>query len=82
MGAGEAGGRALEAADLGIHELRHSLASSLATAGTPLYEIGAVLGHRQLSTSTCYAHHAPERLVETATVAARAWNLLPAPVVG
>lgn len=70
------------AADLGIHDLRHSLASSLATAGTPLYEIGAVLGHRQLSTSTCYAHHAPERLVETATAAARAWNLLPAPEVG
>jgi integrase len=66
------------AADLGIHDLHRSLASSLATAGKPLNEIGAVPGHRQLSTSTCYAHHAPERLVETATAAARAWNLLPA----
>jgi integrase len=70
------------AADLRIHDLRHSLASALANAGTPLYEIGALLGHRQLSTTTRYAHHSPQRMVETATAAARAWNLLPAPEVG
>jgi integrase len=35
-------------ADLRIHDLRHSFASALANAGTPLYEIGTVLGHRQL----------------------------------
>jgi integrase len=60
-----------------IHDLRHSLASALANAGTPLYEIGAVLGHMQLSTTTRYAHHSPQRMVETATVAERTWNLLP-----
>jgi integrase len=59
------------------HDLRHSLASALANAGTPLYEIGAVLGHRQLSTTTRYAHHSPQRMVETAAVAERTWNLLP-----
>jgi len=64
-------------ADLRIHDLRHSFASALANAGTPLYEIGTVLGHRQLATTTRYAHHAPQRLVETASTAARAWNLLP-----
>lgn len=69
-------------ADLRIHDLRHSLASALANAGTPLYEIGALLGHRQLSTTTRYAHHSPQRMVETATAAARAWNLLPAPAGG
>jgi integrase len=67
-------------ADMRIHDLRHSFASALANAGTPLYEIGTVLGHRQLSTTTRYAHHAPQRLVETASTAARAWNLLPQPV--
>jgi integrase len=67
------------AADLRIHDLRHSLASALANAGTPLYEIGAVLGHRQLSTTTRYAHHSPQRMIETATVAERTWNLLPGP---
>ncbi len=75
MGTGEEGGRL--PADLRIHDLRHSLASALANAGTPLFGIGAVLGHRQLSTTTRYAHHAPQRLVATATAAARAWNLLP-----
>ena len=65
--------------DLRIHDLRHSLASALANAGTPLYEIGAVLGHRQLSTTTRYAHHSPQRMIETATVAERTWNLLPGP---
>ena len=67
-------------ADLRIHDLRHSLASALANADTPLYETGAVLGHRRLSTTTRYAHHSPQRMVETAATAARAWNLLPAPV--
>jgi integrase len=64
-------------AELRIHDLRHSFASALANAGTPINEIGVVLGHRQLSTTTRYAHHAPQRLVETAAVAARVWGLLP-----
>jgi hypothetical protein len=38
-----------------------------------------VLGHTQLSTTARYAHHAPQRLVETATQAIRAWDLLPVP---
>jgi len=65
--------------DLRIHDLRHSFASALANSGVPLNEIGRVLGHSQLSTTLRYAHHAPQRLIDTATVAARAWNLLPEP---
>jgi site-specific recombinase XerD len=42
-----------------------------------LFEIGTVLGHTQLSTTTRYAHHNSERLVATASTAAKAWNLLP-----
>jgi integrase len=66
--------------DLRIHDLRHSFASALANAGTPLNEIGTVLGHTQLSTTTRYAHHSPQRLIDTATTASRAWNLLPEPI--
>jgi integrase len=62
--------------DTRIHDLRHSFASALANAGVPLFEIGRVLGHSQLSTTTRYAHHAPERLVATASEAVRAWDLL------
>ncbi len=60
---------------LRIHDLRHSFASALANQGIPLNEIGVVLGHSQLSTTARYAHHAPQRLVETATQAIRAWDL-------
>jgi integrase len=66
-------------ADLRVHDLRHSFASALANAGTPLNEIGTVLGHTQLSTTIRYAHHSPQRLIDTATTASRAWNLLPEP---
>jgi integrase len=65
-------------ADLRIHDLRHSFASALANSGVPINEIGTVLGHSQLSTTARYAHHAPQRLIDTATVASRAWNLLAA----
>jgi integrase len=58
------------------HDLRHSFASALANAGTPLNEIGAILGHRDLAVTQRYAHHAPQRLVQTATVASRTWDLL------
>jgi site-specific recombinase XerD len=66
-------------ADLRVHDRRHSFASALANAGTPLNEIGTVLGHTQLSTTTRYAHHSPQRLIATAATATRAWNLLPEP---
>jgi integrase len=62
--------------DTRIHDLRHSFASALANAGVALFEIGRVLGHSQLSTTTRYAHHAPERLVATATIATTAWDLM------
>jgi integrase len=58
-----------------IHSLRHSFASALANSGVALFEIGRVLGHSQLSTTTRYAHHAPERLVATAATATLAWDL-------
>ena len=65
--------------DTRIHDLRHSFASALANQGVPLNEIGVILGHSQLATTARYAHHAPQRLVQTATVAAQAWNLLEGP---
>ena len=62
-------------ADTRIHDLRHSFASALANAGVDLFAIGRVLGHTQPGTTARYAHHAPERLVATASVAAKAWDL-------
>jgi integrase len=42
--------------DLRIHDLRHSYASLLASAGLSLPTIGALLGHSQPATTARYAH--------------------------
>jgi integrase len=42
--------------DVRIHDLRHSFASSAAQAGMSLPFIGALLGHRELSTTNRYVH--------------------------
>lgn len=41
---------------IGLHGLRHSLASSMAASGAQAAEIMTVLGHRQLSTAQNYIH--------------------------
>ena len=69
------------AADLRIHDMRHNFASQLANNGIPLNEIAELLGHSSLSTTRHYAHHSGQRLVDTASIAAKAWDLLPAPEV-
>jgi integrase len=43
---------------IGLHGLRHSLASLLAVGGAQAPEIMASLGHRQMSTTTRYVHFA------------------------
>jgi len=62
-------------ADLRIHDLRHSMASRLASAGTPLNEIGAILGHQMLSTTQRYAHFQHQRLIETSAIASKGWSV-------
>jgi integrase len=42
--------------DLRVHDLRHSYASFLASAGLSLPTIGALLGHSQPATTARYAH--------------------------
>lgn len=42
--------------DLGLHSLRHSLASHMAMNGAGAAEIMTALGHRQLSTAQRYVH--------------------------
>lgn len=45
-----------EVEDVRLHDLRHSWASDAVSAGVPLYVVGAVLGHKQPSTTARYAH--------------------------
>lgn len=46
---------------LGLHGLRHSLASHMAMEGAAASEIMAALGHRDLTTSQKYVHFAQDR---------------------
>jgi integrase len=56
---------------LRLHDLRHSFASALANRGHSLYEIGQILGHKQVTTTTRYAHLSQERLVAAANAVGR-----------
>lgn len=55
---------------IGLHGLRHSLASHLAMGGAQAAEIMTVLGHRQLSTAQKYVHWAQDARVPLAERAA------------
>jgi integrase len=46
--------------ELRLHDLRHTFASRLVTAGVPIYDVSKLLGHRSLSMTSRYAHLAPE----------------------
>jgi len=54
--------------DLRLHDLRHTYASRLVSAGIPLNMVQALLGHADISQTTRYAHFAPSFLMQTAAV--------------
>ena len=68
---------------IGLHGLRHSLASHMAISGAQAAEIMAALGHRQLSTAQRYIHWAEDArkgLAErSAAHITAAMNTTPAP---
>ncbi|MGO3934484.1 site-specific integrase [Rhodopseudomonas pseudopalustris] len=57
-------------AGIGLHGLRHSLASHMAMEGAQAAEIMTALGHRDISTSAKYVHWARDRRQELAERAA------------
>jgi integrase len=58
-------------ADIRIHDLRHSFATTAVSAGDSLYIVGAILGHKQTKTTQRYAHLATEPVREVANRTAR-----------
>lgn len=48
-----------------LHDLRHTAASEMVTAGADLGAVGAVLGHKSGQTTKRYAHYGVHRLADT-----------------
>ena len=48
--------------DFRIHDLRHTCAAWLVTAGVPLAEVRDLLGHKSIQMTERYAHLAPENI--------------------
>ncbi|WP_106001357.1 site-specific integrase [Magnetospirillum gryphiswaldense] len=48
--------KAAELENMRIHDLRHSFASTAASAGVPLQVLGGILGHSSPQTTARYAH--------------------------
>jgi len=73
---------AAKIANLRIHDLRHSYASTLASGGVPLLTIGKLLGHAQIATTQRYAHLIDDALTKaTETAGAILSGRKKAPVV-
>jgi integrase len=51
-----------------FHDLRHSFASQLVSAGRPLKEVQELLGHGSITMTMRYAHLAPDRMREAVDV--------------
>jgi integrase len=61
-------------ADVRIHDLRHTFASTLVNNGVSLYEVQKLLGHAHIRTTERYAHLKQERLQESASFAGRTFE--------
>jgi integrase len=51
-----------------IHDIRHSFASHLVSAGTPIATVGRLMGHTQAATTSRYAHFADSPLRDAVNV--------------
>lgn len=60
--------------DFTIHDLRHTCAAWLASAGVPLIEIRDLLGHSTIQMTEKYAHLAPARVRDAVSVLDKAMS--------
>ena len=71
-------------AEVRIHDLRHTFASTLVNNGVSLYEVQKLLGHAHIRTTERYAHLKQERLQESAGFAGKTFAHIlntPEPIV-
>ncbi len=56
-----------------IHDLRHTYASHLVQAGVPLEKVQLLLGHSSITTTSRYAHFAPDHAMDAVRVLDGIW---------
>jgi len=62
-------------ADVRVHDLRHSFASSIVNGGGSLYDAQKLLGHSSPRMTERYAHLASDRLLQVATDVSSHYNI-------
>ena len=61
--------------DVTIHSLRHSAASFMVDAGISIYQVAAVLGHKNVASSQRYSHLSESTLLSAVEAGAAQMNL-------
>jgi integrase len=60
--------------DVRIHDLRHTFASLAIKQGVDLYTVSKLLGHKNIATTTRYAHLEMKQLIEATNVVDQIWQ--------
>jgi integrase len=66
--------RLAEIEDVRIHDLRHTFASLAIKQGVDLYTVSKLLGHRNIRTTTRYAHLEVQQLIKATNVVDQVWQ--------
>jgi integrase len=57
-----------------IHDLRHTFASLAIKQGVDLYTVSKLLGHKNIATTTRYAHLQMDQLIKATNVVDQVWQ--------
>ncbi|MBL0942468.1 MAG: tyrosine-type recombinase/integrase, partial [Alphaproteobacteria bacterium] len=66
--------RLAEIEDVRLHDLRHTFASLAIKQGVDLYTVSKLLGHRDIKTTTRYAHLEVKQLIKATNVVDQIWQ--------